>query len=233
MSTKQQSSIQYNPQSMGTYSSLQGPLSSVLQQYMKNPLQSSFFNQNVGMGQRQISGQNSTQMRNMLSNARTSGLGAGATSPYMQSMIAMQGRNNAGAQSNNFLQNLNMARQNQMWATGQSAAYSPLMTGQTTQTSGLGTWLPQVLGAAGSAALGFATGGASTAAQGGGGAFNTANGGIQGSGGYGGNGGVNFSGGGGFGSFGQAPVAQPFGFGAGGALAQQNPFAMMAAGGFH
>jgi hypothetical protein len=103
-------------------------------------------------------------------------------------------------------------------ATAAAANYKPLQTGgtQTQTTSGVGTWLPQLAGAAIGGAMGVATGGMSTlagfgaksaGAGGGGGGFSPFGGGF-GSGANGGGGGFNPSFGGG-GNYVQNPFGSP------------------------
>lgn len=165
MSTKttDTNNLSYNPGALGQYNQLQPQIGSTLSNFMQNPLTSSFFNQRIGMGQNQISKQAASGMQGLLSNFRASGMSGGTTSPFMQSMISRQGRATSGAMSSNFLGQLTNANQMQLGATGMAQGYQPLLQGSTsTQTTGgLGTWLPQLIGAAGSAALGAATGGAS------------------------------------------------------------------------
>ena len=169
MSTKttDTNTLSYNPGALKQYNGLQPQISSTLSNFMQNPLTSSFFNQRVGMGNKQISQQAGAGMQGLLSNFRSSGMGGATTNPFLQSMISRQGRATAGAMSSNFLGQLTNANNLQLTATGMSQAYQPLLQGSTsTQTqSGLGTWLPQLLGAEGSAAMGFATGGASSMAK--------------------------------------------------------------------
>lgn len=170
MSTKttDTNTIQYDPGSKGVYSSLQSPIGNTLSQFMQNPLTSSFFNQRVGMGQNQISKMGASGMQSLLSNNRN--MGGGGSNPFLQSQIARQGRATSGLMSNNFLNQLMQANQLQLGATGMAQSYNPLMTGSTgTQTkSGLGTWLPQLIGSLGGAAIGAFTGGASSATGAGG-----------------------------------------------------------------
>lgn len=163
MSTKttDTNNINYDPGAMGVYSGLQPSIGGTLNQFMQNPLTSTFFNQRVGMGANQINAMGATQMQNLLSNFRTSGMGGNTTNPFLQSMIARQGRATSGLLSNNFMNQLFNANQMQLGATGMAQAYNPLMTGSksTQQQSGLGTWLPQLLGTLGGAAMGGLTGG--------------------------------------------------------------------------
>lgn len=100
---------------------------------------------------------NQRNINNTLSNNRMNGgtLGQGggfSTASLNNAMLA--GSTNT---SNAFNSTLNSALQNRNFALQSAEGFNPLQTGaNTTQTkSGLGTWLPQVAGAA----LGAATGG--------------------------------------------------------------------------
>jgi len=73
-------------------------------------------------------------------------------------MMQNQGRANTGLQAQlGFLNPVQNALGMQQWATNAAESYKPLQTGGTSteSTGGLGTWLPQVLGAG----LGAVTGG--------------------------------------------------------------------------
>jgi hypothetical protein len=65
----------------------------------------------------------------------------------MQSQIRNAGYQTSGLKQNAYWSALQNAVGTQLSATGQAAGYQPLKTGQTQTTSGLGTWLPQLLGA--------------------------------------------------------------------------------------
>src|SRR5271157_28019 len=162
-STTSQNTLNYDPGSKGIYSGLQSSIGSTLSDFMTNPLQASYFNQAVGMGQKQISQQQSSLMGNVLNNFRTQGYTGAAPTAFAQSQMANIGRQTSGLQANNFLQNLMQARGMQLQATGMAQSYQPLLTGtsgQSTQTTGgLGTWLPQLAGAAIGGLTGGLTGG--------------------------------------------------------------------------
>lgn len=160
MGTKTQSNQQnqYNPQSMGTYNSLQGGLGSTLNSYMTNPFGNPFFQTQQQLGTRQAGNLNQSNMSNLMGNINASGMMGGAGSPAALEMIQNQMRGNTANTANlGFLQPVQNAQGMQQFAIGQANAYRPLQTGQsqTQQTSGLGTWLPQVAGMA----LGGLTGG--------------------------------------------------------------------------
>jgi len=171
MSTKQQTNstesnqLQFNPQSLGTYGSLQGNIGNTLNQFMQNPLTSSFFNQRVGMGNKQISQMQAGNMQSFLQNFKNQGFTGAAPSAFLQSNLANMARGTSALKSNNFMSQLFNANQMQLGATGLAQSYQPLFTGSNSQgqstqmTSGTGTWLPQLLGSLGGAALGGLTGG--------------------------------------------------------------------------
>ena len=156
--TKQQT--QFNPASMASFNALQPGIQGVLQQYMQDPLTSSFFNQRQGMAQRYIAALLGRNMRNIYSNA---GQFAGGMNPgFQNSQLLRAGRQGSSMQANAFMQNLFGSEQNRLQATGLAQGYNPLVTGQNSQStqtvSGLGTWLPQVLGAGLSFAMPFIPG---------------------------------------------------------------------------
>jgi hypothetical protein len=97
--------------------------------------------------------------------ARAAQSGFGEDSPFAQSQLDRAARANTALQSNAFSQNLFAADQRRQNATRSAMGYQPLVTGQTgdqtTKTSGLGTWLPQVAGMGLAAATAPFTGGMS------------------------------------------------------------------------
>jgi hypothetical protein len=203
--TSTQSTNQYNPSGMNAYNAFQPQIMSNLMQMVNNPLGSSFFQ---------------NQLQQQLSNTRQ--LGARSNSNLLQNMRAgggilsnsagfMAGALNRNQLGNNFMQGnafnhaLNGALSNRGTALMSMQAYQPLQTGQnsTQSTGGLGTWLPQLigagLGAAGGAMTGGFGGGLSGAVSGMGGGYSGARApaysGPPTSGGMGGNYGGAFSGG--------------------------------------
>jgi hypothetical protein len=154
MSTKKVTTNQYNAAGQSAYNQMMPQMSSALGGYMQNPLQSSFFQQMLGMSNASSGQQGQTQMSNLLRNSQ--GMGGGAN-PYLQSLQAQQGRATSGQMAGNFGGLLQNAVGNQLQATNIAHNFSPLQTGQTQTTGGVGSWLPQLLGGA----LGFATGGLS------------------------------------------------------------------------
>lgn len=154
----------YDPQSMNIFHQLGGSGNNVMQEYMKDPLKASYFQNQVGILNRftQQAG-----LRNV--SALLSQRGSGVNNAgWMNSNVARIGRNTGSSQAQNVLQALMNAESRRYSAAGNALNYHPLQTGQKTteETGGLGTWLPQVIGMGASAALAFGTGGASAAAKG-------------------------------------------------------------------
>jgi hypothetical protein len=171
MSTKNVDTTQgnYNQGSMNTFNSFQPNIQSNINDFMKNPLQSTFFNTQLQMANRQNAASFGANNQTMMQNYAAGGGGIGNTAAYMQSNLLRNQRALSGANSNSFNNLLLGANQLRFGATSGAMNYRPLQTGQTqTKTqSGLGTWLPQVLGGALGIAGGIASGGASMAGGGG------------------------------------------------------------------
>jgi len=158
---KSQQTANFDPQALSTYQGLQGGLGQLLQGYMNNPFGNPFFQTQQQLGTRQAQNLSGTSTSNLLRNMTASNMFGGASSPAGTEMLQNQGRANTGLQANlGFLNPVQNALGLQTWAGGLANQYRPLQTGQqTTQsTGGLGTWLPQVIGAG----LGAATGGMSS-----------------------------------------------------------------------
>jgi len=140
---------QYSPAGLSNYNSFQGTLASGLNQYASNPLASSFFNQQLGMAQKNASAIGQRNISNVTSNLRTGGGLLGNSGSFMQSQINRAGLQNSANQSNAFNSTLNSALANRQWALSSMQNYQPLQTGQNstqTQQQGLGSILGQVAG---------------------------------------------------------------------------------------
>ena len=170
MSTKQETSttqnVTYDPASKSTYDTFLGQASTNLLDQMKDPLKS-------GWGQAYLQQANKATNRmglagnqNIIRNLTLSGMGN--NNALMQSQLARNARGTSATKANSLIQLLLQGEQIKQNATTQALNYQPLATGQTgsstTQTSGLGTWLPQLLGAGLQAGLAAATGGGSALA---------------------------------------------------------------------
>lgn len=155
MSTKKQTTQtntnSYNQQSMNAFNTLQSPLQQNLLQYMKNPLQSGFFNlrlQQSTNAANQLGQQGAAQIAN---NAIAAGFGGGNLNAFSQAMLAQNARATSANKAQGFIQNLLGQEQLRQNAMSMAGGYKPLQTGstmnQTETTGGLGTWLPQLVGA--------------------------------------------------------------------------------------
>jgi hypothetical protein len=208
---------QYDPTSMGAFQGLTPGFANTVGGYMNNPFSNPFFQtqQQLGTSQAQKLGQ--TQMNSLLQNQNASGMGGGSSNPAALEMQQNQARANTGLQSQlGFLQPVQNALGMQQGAMQMAGNYKPLQTGgtQTQSTQGLGTWLPQLLGAVGGAGMSALTGGLFGGGGGGtGGVWGSQNPGQQGfqygnpaPTGYGGGGGAPPA-------FGGAPTGDPGGFG--------------------
>lgn len=159
MSTKTTSDTnnQYNQAGMSAYNAFQPALMSQLLQMSQNPLSSSFFQNALAQMRNSANQVGARNMSNTLQNARTSGGMLSNSGGFTRALMNRNMLNNSTMQSNAFNSALGTALQNRNWALSSMEAYQPLQTGQKTtqQTGGLGTWLPQVAGAA----IGGLTGG--------------------------------------------------------------------------
>jgi hypothetical protein len=145
----------YDPASKNTFNAFQPGIQSNIQDWMKDPMKSSYFNTELGQANQQNAWLGQQGQQNIARNFKTSGMEG---SPgLMNYMMGANQRSNLSRQSNTFNNLLLNARDQQRQATGMAMGYNPLQTGgvQTQKTSGLGTWLPQVAGMG----LGLLTGG--------------------------------------------------------------------------
>lgn len=163
--TDSKNTLNYDSKSKGIYDSLTGSGSNFLQDLIKNPFSNPSYKLGLGQSQRgaQAQGQNSIQA--LLSQMRTSGMSGNSGNAFQMAQTAKAGRASAGMMSQANIQNIFQALSRQQGAAGQAMAFSPLLTGEsghsTQQQGGLGTWLPQLLGAGLGAAGSMFTGGMS------------------------------------------------------------------------
>jgi len=171
-SSDNQSNLNFDPGSMSLYKNLTGNAGNVLNQYMNNPFTNAFYQMGLQTSQKGAMQQGQNNIQAMLQNMKVSGLGGASGAGFQQAQLGKIGRSNASMLSQANLGNVMNAFQRQLGATGMGMAFQPLMTGekshgqQTQQTGGLGTWLPQLAGAA----FGGLTGGLGGLFGGGGGA---------------------------------------------------------------
>jgi hypothetical protein len=163
MGTKQQTTNQYSQSGMNAYNAFQPQLQSVLGGYASNPFGNPFYQLNLSSNMATANRQSGQMNQNALSQFNMTGMG-GAPSGARTSLMAQLGRYGSSLNAGAFQSAASNAFTNQMGALNTMAGYRPLQTGQTQQTTGLGTWLPQLVGAAAGIGMGVATGGASLAA---------------------------------------------------------------------
>lgn len=161
MSTKTNTNTSnaYNANGMQAYNSLIPKFSNTISSLMSSPLNNSFFQNQLSQSMGAANQMNQRNLNNTTSNIKMGGgiigQGGGFGTASLNNAMLAGSSNTSGA----FNSTLNSALQNRNFALSSAEGFNPLQTGaNTTQTkSGLGTWLPQVAGAA----LGAATGGLS------------------------------------------------------------------------
>lgn len=159
------STLNFNPAAQSAYNQFIGSGSSNLLGFMNNPFGNATYQMGAGQSQKgaQQAGQNNINA--LLQSMTTQGLGGQAGQGWLAAQGAQTGRANQAISSQANISNVMAALQRQMQATGMGLSFSPQLTGQsgnfnqTQSTSGLGTWLPQLLGAGLSAFTGGMTGG--------------------------------------------------------------------------
>lgn len=160
---------QYAPGAMANYSSWMAQLQPMLSGMMSNPFGSPSFNMNLQQQTKAASQLGQRNMRNSLQSFGNQGLGT--TGGAMQQLMGTMSRYGSNVQMQGYNNAFNQAQTNQWNAAslGTSAFGNPLSTGNTSTqtTSGVGSWLPQILGSILGGASSLLTGGLS----GGGNAF--------------------------------------------------------------
>jgi hypothetical protein len=145
-----QSTNQYNPASMNTYNAFQGATMGNLMSMASNPLGSSYFQNQLAQQKNQAMQVGQRSQNNLLQNMRAGGGILSNSAGFMGAQLQRNNIANSTMQSNAFNSAMGSALNNRTAAMMSMQAYQPLQTGQTStqSTSGLGTWLPQVAGAA-------------------------------------------------------------------------------------
>lgn len=178
MSTKTQTTsdtsnkLNFDPGSKSIYDMLTKSGSGVLNDYISNPFGNDTYKLGLGQSQKGAASQGNNLMQSMLQNMKVSGLSGKSGNAFQLAQMGKIGRGTASMSSQANIQNIMQALQRQLTATGMGMSFNPLLTGEkghsdeTQQTSGLGTWLPQLLGAGLSGAMGAMTGGMSTGLSG-------------------------------------------------------------------
>lgn len=157
MSTTQQQTSQFAPSGMATYDALQPSLGQALGWYLgggkgggvgsnAGPFGSPIFKAGYAQNTINAEQQGQTAMGNLGMSA--SQFGGGGVPGFLQSQARQIGYGVSGQQQQGYWGALNSAVGSQLGAANTAAGFRPLQTGSTQKTSGLGSWLPQVLGGA-------------------------------------------------------------------------------------
>jgi len=153
---ERETQLQFNPLAMQQYETLQPLLGSTLQEYLTkdSPYYNLMLQQNLNAA-RLLGGRG---VSNVMQNAMAGGWSGQALPPFVLSQLARAGRGTAGLQANAFMQTRLAQDAMRRAALGMAMMYRPLTTGEITKgwskeqmeemkkTSGLGTWLPQLMG---------------------------------------------------------------------------------------
>lgn len=162
MSTKKQTNTvqtnTYDPGSMNAFRGFTGQLQGFTKQWLGgNPESTPGFGLNYQANLNNANAIAGRNLRNVTANAFA--LGGNPNSAATQAILARSARMGSGLQSNAFMNAYQNALSQQNFAAQMAGSYKPLQTGgtqnTTEQTSGLGTWLPQLAAAGIGAAASF------------------------------------------------------------------------------
>lgn len=154
------SSLQFNPIAQGIYNNLIGSGSNVLSGYINNPFGNSAYTLGAAQSQQGAMQAGNNNMQALNQSALTNGLTGQSGAGFMAAQKAQTGRANQAMSSQANVQNILSALSRQMSAAGTGMSFSPQLTGQSgnfiqqSNSSGTGTWLPQVASMAMSGGLG-------------------------------------------------------------------------------
>ena len=172
MSTKTSTSqastnkLNYDPNALNLYQNLIRSGGMQLSNLMNQPLSSPLYQMGLGQSIKGATAGGANNMGALQQLMRTSGFTGTGGQGFQSAQTAKIGRANQGLVAGANTANVMNALQRQLQATGMAMSFQPLLKGtsgtsQSTQTqSGLGTWLPQLLGAG----LGMATSGLTSGA---------------------------------------------------------------------
>lgn len=147
--------FQFDPASLKAYHDNLSTYMPVLQGFATNPFNNQQFNFENTLGQNNAAKLGQRAMSNIVGNSAAAGYGANMPG-YMAALQNSAARGTSALQANAFNSAMLNAGNRQMQSLGMLQAFQPLMTGstgnysgnQTQTTGGLGTWLPQLAGAA-------------------------------------------------------------------------------------
>lgn len=148
MSTTNDTTNAYNPNALNTYNAFQPQILSSQMQMAANPLGSTYFQNQLAQQQKNSAQVGQRNMSNLIQNTRAGGGILSNSAGFMGAQVQRGALSNSLMQSNAFNSSMNNALSNRSMALASMQAYQPLQTGQSTTTSGTGTWLPQVAGMA-------------------------------------------------------------------------------------
>jgi hypothetical protein len=147
MGTKQQTTQAntYNPASMSTFNSLQPQIGSGYSSLQNNPLGNPFVSAALTGGVQQAQQQGQGLMNSVNQNA----FGGESTPGFTQALQQQAARGSSGLQQQAYINALTQGAGTEANILSGMSGFKPLQTGgnTTAQTTGLGTWLPQLLGA--------------------------------------------------------------------------------------
>lgn len=158
MSTTKTTTNQYAPGGLQQYQSFMNTYGPMLLQWATNPFNNSAYRLNLSQNMAQANQGSMNAIQNAMSNFNMAGMG-GAPSGARAQLMSQLGRYGTSLGSNAFLSAANNAVNRQNQAVNTMVGWQPMQTGQKQTVGGLGTWLPQVIGAGVKVATGLAGGG--------------------------------------------------------------------------
>ena len=161
-----QQRLAFDPMSLATYQSLLPAGTAVLQQYLTDPVRAAYTMLGVGQAHRMLGQMGATQAAAAMQNLRQMGMAGHVLQPMMAQQLTNIALQTQSQKAQALLDALQQAAALQRAAAGAAMAYTPLQIGQDAlstalreaqmqqrmagrteeKTSGLGTWLPYVLG---------------------------------------------------------------------------------------
>lgn len=169
-SNSNSTSFNFNNDALGQYTANINNLMPWLRSNISNPFGSPMFQQESAIGQDQANQVGSRLKSNVLSNANA--LGYSTNSGLFNQLVQNAGYQTANLGGQAFRGAIGNAINRQNLSAGILSSFQPLLQGtnstgtfnQTSQQSGLGTWLPQLASTAIGAGIGAFTGGAAAGA---------------------------------------------------------------------
>lgn len=162
------SNLQFNPAAQTQYNNLVSQGGSQLSQMIQSPFSNPMYSFGAQQSAQAANQAGNNNMAALNQAQTTGGLSGQAGQGFAAAQKAQLGRANASMKSQAATGNVLNALQRQQTAIGTGLSFSPQLTGSSgtnqssTSMSGLGTWLPQLLGTAISAGTTAATAGAKT-----------------------------------------------------------------------